>query len=308
MINVSAPSAAEITLARSIAPLIPILPVLILPPASSKVQKTTALRNAVDYQLVAAGIDYGVEEGTDSLYLLPHYLFEYDDNSSLRSFQSSLASSQELDPLAPRYHHQPSDDLSRLAHSLARHDKLRRSYGESFMSWREVEIAAKGVRAMEELPTEWKDTAVKMEFQSSLRFSQRVAERRSILMFQHRLLTPPSSPSLNFVILDPDAETDSSIVDPNTPRCQRQSLPASAATSSHPNEEITPSSNQPQLYHPSSSFINYSDPFHFPSLFQLCRLNLRLVLSSSLSSEHYRIVSFAFLAAVFSVGVTVRGA
>lgn len=112
-----APTPPEILLARTISPLLPLFPILILPPNGRKgrKQKTEALVAAVGVQLGRGGVRWvdacagGGGEGGE-IYLLPDELFrvavEEDGNSATGSGSgsgsaTSLSSSQELPPAPP---------------------------------------------------------------------------------------------------------------------------------------------------------------------------------------------------------------
>ncbi|BGO91281.1 hypothetical protein NBRC10512_008227 [Rhodotorula toruloides] len=88
--------------------------------------------------------------------------------------------------------------LQRLLHAPSSHDYLRKERARAFVEWREVEVAARGVnvRAVESLPAEWGEEAVKWTSgeesgeegegrrggkRTELEFSKRVAVRRQAL-------------------------------------------------------------------------------------------------------------------------------
>lgn len=116
-----------------------------------------------------------------------------DSYQSSASGFSSLASSQELPPVSPAHHLSSATtngedivDLSRLQDlgtTTISRDLLKRQQTRSFLDWREIELASRGERiwTLDELPVEWREVAVvdePKEAERSLRFSQRVAERR----------------------------------------------------------------------------------------------------------------------------------
>ncbi|GAA5884182.1 hypothetical protein JCM16303_005957 [Sporobolomyces ruberrimus] len=119
-------------------------------------------------------------------------------SSSYRSSSSRGSSTRSLSPSSTtgrntaNLHHLTLLDLHRLRrilHSSSSPNKVRRVRAETFLEWREVEVAARGVEPVpiESMPKEWDEKAVVVDEDTGrygrrgLDFSKRVAERRKAL-------------------------------------------------------------------------------------------------------------------------------
>ena len=255
----AAPTQSEIILARAISHVLPLLPILLLPP-SSKPQKTHVLVSAVSDQLTVQGVRWipasivarKYTEKDRPLFLLPHSLFSQsrrprESYPSSASGFSSMTSSLELPPLpfspaskspSPT-HRDDSIDLSRLqdlGSTASSRELLKRQKTRSFLDWREVELASRGERiwTLDELPLEWREVAMsdgEKEKERSLRFSQRVAERRSWRLERTRTEGLANDRCRDLSIDDAeevedeaayakDRRASSTYTDPTTPLCR----------------------------------------------------------------------------------------
>jgi hypothetical protein len=251
------------------------------------------------------------------MYLLPNHHFESENQ---------LCSSQEISPPESTSSYPPlrtTSDLEELRDlvSSSHQDHLRRKRGESFLVWREVEIAARGysLRPVESLPSQWNDTEVEFEQRDSvryqLRFSRRVAERRLVTNSTATIGRSPS-PDLEFSTItahphdDPSDTTTtpytplppSPVVDQPTPRCQQRSLPPRfPPLSCNPLPTATATATS---FAQQSHLIPICDPFHLTSLLQLVGLNLRFIVTPKLIQVRYsKLAIFSMVSVVFLVGV-----
>ncbi|SCZ93784.1 BZ3500_MvSof-1268-A1-R1_Chr6-3g08882 [Microbotryum saponariae] len=180
----SPPNSAEIALARIVAQVIPVFPILVLPPAPvpTKPLKTSALVEAVVAQLDSAGVrwtaalDHQIggtvrgrataKRGPSPLYLLPHELFTEKASQDLNAPASATHGTA---PPSPTFTATSSNgsapdgwsssgsrssspatmtaDLARLrtlVGTAGMRDRIRRANALAFLDWRDIEIAAVG--------------------------------------------------------------------------------------------------------------------------------------------------------------------
>lgn len=338
-----APTASEVATARTLSKLVPIFVLLLLPPSpSSRPQKTAILLEAVHTQLTNAGVHYtaAFETGkptssstTKPFYCLPSDVFDDDFFSET----SSMASSQELlpppssstststssaSPLCHQAtHYRDLNRLRSLVSTPAARDRIKRIKVLSFLEWREVHLAARGIRQvpLSKLYGEVGVEILESNLEKDLEFSKRVAERRLEIeksqkelkgvqdLFQQNenhefigMSTSTLGPTTRFPPLPPLGSSEYY----ETKNYLDQSasyFPPSAS----------PKSNlSPNFIYPSASSV---DPFHIPSLLQLVGLNLRLSLlppptntnsySGGVRSGNlvvmWGVVSFAFALGIF---------
>ncbi|GAA5904270.1 uncharacterized protein JCM6883_006430 [Sporobolomyces salmoneus] len=236
-------------------------------------------------------------------------------SSSYRSSSSRASSTRSLSPSSTNgrntanLHHLTLLDLHRLRrvlHSNSGPERVRRARAETFLEWREVEVAARGVEPVEIefLPKEWEEKAVECEGtgkggRRGLDFSKRVAERRKAL---GRPSSTPDEPETRRIV--PDEEEDdgdvldmkeddhrrpsvSSAQDPTTPKPSFRHLPSTFAplstptptSSSSSSNESSSSSNRT-----SSSSARSPSPSYFPP-FPAAPLSASIVSLPSTASD-----------------------
>lgn len=241
---------------------------------------------AVTIQLSTAGVRFtpafeSVVEGRHCpLFVLPQALLsrEYLDSDGESSAMSSLASSQELCPRSQSQSYSPlpgaTGDLGRLTSLVSSpllREKIKNNFITSFLEWREIDSAAKGVQfwRIDELPREWSEAPLDEgeKEQWGLDFSKRVAERRKVRSEQG------SSIPLGQQFKEDTFFSSEAMRRSNTEMGPRATIPLDPFPPT--DAPLLPTHND----HCTDSVLSQSiDPFHLPSLLHLVGLNLRLTL------------------------------
>ncbi|GAA5993105.1 hypothetical protein JCM5350_007218 [Sporobolomyces pararoseus] len=236
----------------------------------------------------------------------------YRTSSSRASSARSLSPSSTTGRNTANLHHLTLLDLHRLRrilHAEGVSTKIRRARTLTFLEWRDVEVAARGIEmvAVESLPREWEEKAVEWpelaQFgRRGLDFSKRVAERRKTLGCKQKgrvvkerdmLQNPEEQDDGDVLDMDEEAQEEepgrrpsfsTTLQDPTTPKPCFRHLPSSSSsfaplstpTPTFSNVSSASSSSESSPSNKSGSSARSPSPSYFPP-FPVAPLSASLV-------------------------------